>query len=419
MPIVRSAFYSIFLLIFLSNVALAQGAEQIDGALNDALRLAATWQIKPLKVQKTASDIMEVSEDGTVAVGLSTPNRLSAIKDTAARKSALTFMLLHEFWHVQQAHTLTPAQFNDTQYRPIMECQADIMAGQLLALNILSTRTSRQLEGILDDNSPLSAYRATWDELNKLSLDDARPHVHLTYRERFLAFQFGLWRASAEFLRGKNTVPPKLKVLLDQSTRFAGDIQSMSLQDWSLETCDRITGGDHNAKSLITFNVGISTFDQSAPNQAWRTFTTTVKNNWDRPVGISMMVLSGFYPKGEDDNLSKYVFVDSQVIRLDLAPKTESVMSGKVQFPRINTETHSSFVWSLPFNKQALVSVAFTGEPTLPASCNDSIQMLGVSQDERQIKDITRIGGYAKEQFKSLLGRPLLVLGSNRIFIPK
>jgi hypothetical protein len=367
-------------------------------ARDNALRIASAWNIKHAEFVEVDNAGVEATRSGLIIVGKSLPSRLNASPDSYPE--LLTFILLHELWHIKQLELVDRSAIQNPKERPALECQADIEAAHGLISHYLGevSDLSDKLQ-IERASKKVGAFRASWSALVDHSLAESDTHYHLTKRERTLALQFGLWRAYSEAFSSAKNMTPAARELATKLKSRSNAKDSVPLHSWSRSTCNNIVGYDREVLGRLYFTI------EPAAGLDLDTGTEEikigVKNTYFRDIEVSATVLVGHYPANNERALEQYTFTDAQTESTIVRGGANATLTFRVVFPS-SDDGSKVFVWSMPFEEQALLAATYSSAPRPPPSCNESwsARDAGISST---IIDLARLGSFAPDRFADVI----------------
>lgn len=381
---------SLFVLALSVRLGFAESS-QFESAKADAVRLSASWQLGPYRIVEKDGRFAEATDARVVILGRGLGNQLNLSSGTIAKQRALTFIVLHELWHVKQIDLLGSDAFMNAKQKPALECQADLAASYTLILDALQTiKDFSDPTELAAASRRIEEFRSTWGALSELLPSGDDPLGHLDRRERILALQFGFWRAYSDRLSGA----PKRKLReLAEHLAVRADAQSASsFEQWSRGICDRIVGYDKSALSSITFGFGAVKFSDNGTDVA---VEITAANNSYRDISVSASVLLGYFAAGMRDNFAKYTFMDAASDQALIKPNQTISLHFKMRVPQV-PKGSEMFMWTLPFLQQALLSARYSSPDRPPPNCNAA----WTPDVNPLLADLARLGGMAQDRFK-------------------
>lgn len=366
-------------------------ADELGESLERARADAAAWSLPEFKVVFNDGNGISATNARVLQVGRKFPDQITST-NPEVRETALDFIFLHELRHVQQQATMRET-FDDTNKRPLIECLADLEAARaLISANIASLN--------LENNDEL---KKALKSLN--NFQDARPDLvrflpdqdgasHLTKRQRVLAMQFGLWRAYADLLEA---APEKFKDLAANIARKAG-LEADPKNPWDITTCKKIVGSEREAIAALSF-----WFEPAKDRRDYFPSAFSVQNTSARDIALYMSFITGFYPKGKEEEYERYTFMDASSQAVTLKPDEKIVIDSSLPIFRGMPDDAELFVWNtqLPGGGPSLIAAEFTGEFRLPPSCRDYFSVTG-DKKTLTFMDMARVGSYAADRFNNL-----------------
>ncbi|PTE08510.1 hypothetical protein [Mesorhizobium helmanticense] len=388
---------TLFLVILICTTRTALAGDQLmDEAEQNALRIAKAWGIgSPRFVETDGKSIIATGGvDGIVSVGREFIAQIHARNDDT-RRSAVTFVMLHELRHLEQANRLKE-EFEDMAKRPLLECEADIQASRAIVLDLLlKIPDFSQKEHLAAASRSLEVFHDTWPGLVELLPASGMGQEHLTKRQRVLALQFGLWRAFGDRLVDEQD--EKFRAVADRIFAQAGAQADLPVNDWGREVCERVVGEETQALAKIYFSIEPGDLEEDNT----QTFRLSAKNNSYRDIMVSVTFLEGHYPKGQETNIENYVFTDATTSRALVKGGKSEILEAKMKLPSA-PEGSDIFIWSLPFLDQALLSAKFLGPKRPPPSCGDNLVEFNDELDGTFL-DMARLAGMARNRFSDVV----------------
>ena len=174
----------------------------------------------------------------------------SLLPSRDAQDTILTFIILHELWHVKQFELVGPAPFQNPKEKPVLECQADVEAARVIVLRDLQmiTDLSDKVQ-IAAASKSIDLFRSSWSLLVDRSPVESDAHHHLTKRQRILALQFALWRAYFEKFQSVSNPAKQLVSLTGKLMARTDSSEAVRIHDWS--SVDLRAGGRLRRRSAV------------------------------------------------------------------------------------------------------------------------------------------------------------------------
>ncbi|VWC57513.1 hypothetical protein BLA18112_00522 [Burkholderia lata] len=364
------------------------------------------WNIPPAMMRVVHGESVAASRDGFILVGETFASKFTEGMSPADARTALLFVMLHELVHVAQKDDIPMVSPEDPARRPF-ECQADLLAatalvtGQLRAMPLNDPAAGAQ--AILATVRFLKQLGAHAEQIMPTT---ASATGHVNRRERALAVQFGFARALSNWPAPTDQPNSSLAVARAAAQAFIGPQAREDELTWSLGICRAITRSDPDAVEAVKMHTLISkggnTMDMGPAGASAQNFNYVVSNASARTLRVSLIALSGSYDKAAPDDFASYDFAGAAYSSVDIAPRSEGTLSGKFPFPGGDPDKRSIFLWSLPFDPNALLSASYVGKAVANANCNSGWGSLGKSRREQTVSAMARIGIAAADGFQSI-----------------
>lgn len=390
-------------LAFFATSAFGQSSD-IAQAAKTASRIAAAWQLPFVEVQEVAGSDAEFTAPSTVRIGRGFIDRLPG--EPRQREVALTFVILHELWHAKQRE-LFAERADVPALKPVLECQADLMAATAYTRDRWSSGSIGAGESLR--GSPRSAdFRSTWPIFLNMALAQGTLRDHLSDKQRAMSLQLGLQRGMVEGLRGIPNLPEQLRSAVQLLEPFADNGDSADVAAWSWDTCERIVGYDGATQLKLDWDsVELAEDGDGSPDNSWAKFTVSVVNNADRPIRASLSALSGLFPDGKEDKLEHYTFTGIATNTISLSAGEKKLISGRLRMKPDKADNEEWFVWTVPPVEDVLLSARFLTPEVATApkmACSERWQLASGGPLEGQLEDLAQLGDAARDRFKNILG---------------
>lgn len=363
-------------------------AGDLDGTITaEVAAIANAWSIAP-QIEFRDGGSLEARPGGSLIVGRTFLRTLLSGVSASIKPDALRWLLAHELWHIVQFQTIGPELFNRPDaFRRVVECQADLMAGHFLFNSLAS-----------DFQGKTDALRAVGNLPSSIALLTHGGATHPTAADRHVAIQFGMTRAlydRAEQIVGSeqaDSVRHSISALLDFTP-------GQSVDTWSMNRCKKITHYNQSIAFLERLKTEISWNKGGDPPLV--TFTIIYRNGGNKPLRVSMEVLSASVPRKGPSERARWQRQQALHQTFEIEPRMTHSVSGTLYWysdddlmPRL----------IFPVEDGSLVSVE---EIDRPVARNETVHAQADGLDAETAKfgtALLRISNDAPNNFQNLRG---------------
>jgi hypothetical protein len=353
----RSIRGAVFAAVFLSCLVAEAGdaraqpvsARDFDDRItSEVTGIAKVWSLSP-RIEFADDALLAARPDGSIQISR---GPLQAVLERAGPKAqadSLRWLLAHEMWHLVQFRKIGSDLFNRSdEYRRVIECQADVMAGHYL-FNTISANFMEKTD----------ALTAVGNIPQSVALISHGPRTHPAETDRRVAIQFGMSRAFYDHV-GQIVGAEHAQEVKDNIARLMNFAPGDPVDEWALTQCKKITHYDKSNAFLERGKTDISWNKNGDPPTV--DFNITYRNIGDKTLRVSLEVLSASIPRDARAERARWQRQQTFNQTVEIAPRATHTVSGTLYW-YADDDLMPRLVY--PLEEGSLVSVEEIGAPVV------------------------------------------------------
>jgi hypothetical protein len=398
---------AVFVAAFLSCLIAGAGdaraqpvsAQDFDDRINrEIASIAKAWSLSP-RIQFADDALLAARPDGSIQVGRGPLQGVLERAGPKAQADSLRWLLAHEMWHLVQFRKIGSDLFNrPDEYRRVIECQADVMAGHYL----FNTIAANFLE-------KADALTAVGNIPQSVALVSHGPRTHPAEADRRVAIQFGMSRAFYDHI-GQIVGAEHAQEVKNNLARLMNFAPGDPVDEWALTQCKKITHYDKSIAFLERGKTDISWNKNGDPPTVG--FNITYRNIGDKTLRVSLEVLSASIPRDARAERARWQRQQTFNQTVEIAPRATHTVSGTLYW-YADDDLMPRLVY--PLEEGSLVSVEEIGTPVVRAA-NTLPPAEGISAEAAKLgASLLRLASEAPTNFVGLRAAGCRSVGDTRM----